>query len=462
MSGWTISHIIIPGEVDFNPNLSDKDKRVYGYISNLCNRSKGCNYSNKKIALLLNCKEQTISNSINKLKEEGYLLVEILKEHDSDSGYYQIRKIRLNPKMSEIYQPLVIAFNEISNLKNYEGAINILISTYKKINKHLLKNYKENIKNLIIKEIREEIENKENTSSKEEVTSSDELGSVSSQTISSQTTIKKRTKTKTPLQAKNINWSKLHHKNKKEITPLKTTADIEDIFSYWADHYKLPIPKIGTKSYNKSVSLTKSLLKKYTPDKIKEVISNFYIAATDDRYEPSSPDIKLKYQKMPINSFIHQEFPTPYSLFEKYLNPPRMIGAPVEDKYPIITNKLITLYRKNVLGNARTKLSTKDENCFRKAAIMLKEFQEENKKKFTPYINVTDISIAEYLFESIIKSSKDESKIMPHWFCSEHNINKTLPAYMYHQGIIEESKESISPLSRFWDKSDVRFDLYDD
>ena len=47
MSGWTISHIIIPGEVDFNPNLSDKDKRVYGYISNLCNRSKGCNYSNK-------------------------------------------------------------------------------------------------------------------------------------------------------------------------------------------------------------------------------------------------------------------------------------------------------------------------------------------------------------------------------------------------------------------------------
>lgn len=93
---------------------------------------------------------------------------------------------------------------------------------------------------------------------------------------------------------------------------------------------------------------------------------------------------------------------------------------------------------------------------------MLKEFQEENKKKFTPYINVTDISIAEYLFESIIKSSKDESKIMPHWFCSEHNINKTLPAYMYHQGIIEESKESISPLSRFWDKSDVRFDLYDD
>ncbi len=462
MSGWTISHITIPGEVDFNPTLSDKDKRVYGYISNLCNRSKGCNYSNKKIALLLNCKEQTISNSINRLKEEGYLLVEILKEHDSDSGYYQIRRIHLNPKMNEIYQPLVIAFNEISNLKNYDGAINILIDTYNKINKYLLKNYTEDIKNLIIKEIREEIENKERTSSNEEVKSSGELDSTTddSSLIKNSILIKRRTQSKKPLQNKNQDWSKLHQNTKKEIKPLQTTADIEDIFSYWNDHYKLPIPKIGTKSYNKAVSLTRSLLKKYTPDKIKEVISNFYIAATDNRYEPSSPDMKLKYQKMPINSFIHQEFPTPYSLFDKYLDAPKMIGSPIEDKYPSLTKKLIALYRENVLGNARIRLSVKDENCFKRAAVMLKEFQKENERKFTPYMNVTDLSMAEFLFESIIKSTKDESKILPHWFCSEHNINKILPAYMYRQGILEETNQS-SPMSRFNNEEDIQFNLYD-
>lgn len=308
--------------------------------------------------------------------------------------------------------------------------------------------------------------NKEKASSKEEAKQTEVCNSAtinnSSSFINDQTFIKRRT-IQQSLPENKPDWSKLHPSTnkRKEIIPLHATEDIEDILSYWNDHYKLPLPKIGTKSYNNCIKLTKAKLKKHTPDKIKEVISNFYIAATDTRYEPAKPDMKFKYQKMTLDRFIYQGFPTPYSLFDKYLDPPKMIGTPVEDLYPNITNKLISLYREGVLGKARTALSTKDINCFRRAAVMLKEFIKNNEDKFSPYMSVDDYKMARYLFECIVKSTNDESKILPHWFCAEHNINKTLPAYMYRQGILEEESRHHSPMSRFNSDGDVTFDLYD-
>ena len=457
MSDWTISYIVIPGEVDFNPFLSDKDKRVYGYISNLSNRYNGCNYSNKKLAILLGgCSEQTISDSISILKKYKYIFTDIVKKINNETGAnYTERKITLNPKMKELYEDAVLKYNEMAiknfnemDIKNYKDAYN--------------KVYMTPIKKFIVKDIIKEISIDKETSSKEEVKQTDVCNSatINNSSVNNKTIIKRRT-TKQSLSENKPDWSKLHPltNKRKEVIPLKATEDIDDILSYWNDHYKLPLPKIGTKSYNNCIKLTKVKLKNYTPDKIKEVISNFYIAATDTRYEPSSPDMKFKYQKMTLDRFIYQGFPTPYSLFDKYLSPPKRIGTPVEDLYPSVTNKLISLYREEILGNARTKLSTKDINCFRKAAVMLKEFMKHNEDKLSPFMQVNDISLARYLFECIVKSTNDESKILPHWFCAEHNINKTLPAYMYRQGILEETRHS-APMSKF--KDDVLFNLYDE
>lgn len=460
MSDWTISYIVIPGEVDFNPFLSDKDKRVYGYISNLSNRYNGCNYSNKKLAILLGgCSEQTISDSISILKKYKYIFTDIVKKINNETGAnYTERKITLNPKMKELYEDAVLKYNEMAiknfnemDIKNYKDAYN--------------KVYMTPIKKFIVKDIIKEISIDKETSSKEEVKQTDVCNSatINNSSVNNKTIIKRRT-TKQSLSENKPDWSKLHPltNKRKEVIPLKATEDIDDILSYWNDHYKLPLPKIGTKSYNNCIKLTKVKLKNYTPDKIKEVISNFYIAATDTRYEPAKPDMKFKYQKMTLDRFIYQGFPTPYSLFDKYLEPPKMIGVPVEDLYPNITNKLISLYREEVLGKARTALSTKDINCFRRAAVMLKEFIKNNEDKFSPYMSVDDYKMARYLFECIVKSTNDESKILPHWFCAEHNINKTLPAYMYRQGILEEESRHHSPMSRFNSDGDVAFDLYDE
>jgi len=385
-----------------------------------------CFAGNKYLANILDVSETTISLSIKKLIDEGYIT------QISFDGRKRVMEV--NP--------------------DYKRTHSLLLS---KLKGRFKANLKYNNKEFINKNLK--------ASSKEEARQTEVCNSATIKnftTSSSKTFIKRRTPAPQPLPEKKKDWSKLHpHQNKKEIIPLKASQDVDDILSYWNDHYKLPLPKIGTKSYNNCIKLTKVKLKKYTPDKIKEVISNFYIAATDTRYEPAKPDMKFKYQKMTLDRFIYQGFPTPYSLFDKYLEPPKMIGVPVEDLYPNITNKLISLYREEVLGKARTALSTKDINCFRRAAVMLKEFIKNNEDKFSPYMSVDDYKMARYLFECIVKSTNDESKILPHWFCAEHNINKTLPAYMYRQGILEEESRHHSPMSRFNSDGDVTFDLYD-
>lgn len=386
-----------------------------------------CFAGNKYLANILDVSETTISLSIKKLIDEGYI------SQISFDGRKRVMEI--NP--------------------DYKKTHSLLLS---KLKGRFKANLKYNNKEFINKNLK--------ASSKEEARQTEVCNSAtinnSSSFINDQTFIKRRT-IQQSLPENKPDWSKLHPSTnkRKEIIPLHATEDIEDILSYWNDHYKLPLPKIGTKSYNNCIKLTKAKLKKHTPDKIKEVISNFYIAATDTRYEPAKPDMKFKYQKMTLDRFIYQGFPTPYSLFDKYLDPPKMIGTPVEDLYPNITNKLISLYREGVLGKARTALSTKDINCFRRAAVMLKEFIKNNEDKFSPYMSVDDYKMARYLFECIVKSTNDESKILPHWFCAEHNINKTLPAYMYRQGILEEESRHHSPMSRFNSDGDVTFDLYD-
>jgi DNA-binding transcriptional ArsR family regulator len=414
----------MPPELFLNGKLNKIDCLVFCIIE-FYDGVDHCFASNDHIAKILNVTPTTVSTSISRLKEEGYI-----KQLSFDG---RKRVLSINP--------------------DYKKTNNLIL---KDLNSRFKENLKYNNKEIIKNNLR--------ASSKEEAGQTKVRNSTAvndSSSINNQTIIRRRT-TQQTLPEKKTDWSKLYPTNKrKEVPPLHATEDVEDILSYWNDHYKLPLPKIGTKSYNNCIKLTKTQLKKHTPDKIKEVISNFYIAATDTRYEPAKPDMKFKYQKMTLDRFIYQGFPTPYSLFDKYLEPPKMIGTPVEDLYPNITNKLISLYREEVLGKARTALSTKDINCFRRAAVMLKEFIKNNEDKFSPYMSVDDYKMARYLFECIVKSTNDESKILPHWFCAEHNINKTLPAYMYRQGILEEESRHHSPMSRFNSDGDVTFDLYD-
>jgi len=63
----------IEGEIFFNPNLSDKEIRIWWFLSNYWRNNQDCFPSNAYIAYMNNCKETTVSLAITNLKKQGYI-----------------------------------------------------------------------------------------------------------------------------------------------------------------------------------------------------------------------------------------------------------------------------------------------------------------------------------------------------------------------------------------------------
>lgn len=242
----------------------------------------------------------------------------------------------------------------------------------------------------------------------------------------------------------------LHRNNNiTEKKSLQATGDVKDIFDFWLDN-KLLLPKEGTKSYDDCIRNVKGLLNgrlfkdKYSVDQIKESILNFSISALDYDFEPSDAAYKKILSKKRIGEFIYSQFTSSKekSLFQHYLkNKPKPIKSKevVEDKYPMITNRLKRFYEEEVIGGAKVSCTQKDENCFRVSAIKLKDFYNKNSSRFNRYMVVHDVNLSDWLFESIkADCNGDISKISPGWFSSDTTFNRRFPAYLFRQNIIEE------------------------
>lgn len=71
----SINSIRIPVEVDWHPELSSLDKRLFGYIYNLSRGEKGCFARNAYLGMFVQAKPDTVSRSISNLRDHGFLLV---------------------------------------------------------------------------------------------------------------------------------------------------------------------------------------------------------------------------------------------------------------------------------------------------------------------------------------------------------------------------------------------------
>ena len=108
---YDVTNFIIPGEVAFNPSLTNKDQHVFWIIQGLDSTEKHCYAGNDYFACILATSRQTISNSIRKLKQQKYI------KQLSFDGRKRVLMVDLN--YLKLHHHHVEAFNERFNRPMY-------------------------------------------------------------------------------------------------------------------------------------------------------------------------------------------------------------------------------------------------------------------------------------------------------------------------------------------------------
>lgn len=103
-------YAIIPANVRYDSELTDKAKLLYGEITCLSNKEGYCFATNKYFAKLYNCTNRAIQSAISKLQERGYINIVI-------EDNYQ-RKIFIASSMG--YEKNFIGGNEKNFTRGYE------------------------------------------------------------------------------------------------------------------------------------------------------------------------------------------------------------------------------------------------------------------------------------------------------------------------------------------------------
>lgn len=104
--------IAVPRIILSDQTCSQTDKLVYGVINSLSNNKEYCYASNSYFANILGVKEKTISNSINNLKRQKYIVV---------INVFGRRRIYLNQSIVSQENSKVLEKNENTSIeKNYQ------------------------------------------------------------------------------------------------------------------------------------------------------------------------------------------------------------------------------------------------------------------------------------------------------------------------------------------------------
>ena len=99
---------ILPANVRYDKELTDKAKLLYAEITSLSNKMGYCFASNKYFADLYNCTTRSIQNAISKLQEKGYVFTEI--ENNYERKIYISSSVNYEKNIFLIcYLPVIIS-----------------------------------------------------------------------------------------------------------------------------------------------------------------------------------------------------------------------------------------------------------------------------------------------------------------------------------------------------------------
>lgn len=113
---------IIPATVRYDDDLPPNAKLLYSEITALCNERGYCWATNEYFAKLYKCTKQSVSSWISKLKEKGYITVEIIYKEGSKEILNRYIKIIEYPMQNFLNTP--IQNNLKDNNKDYNITLN--------------------------------------------------------------------------------------------------------------------------------------------------------------------------------------------------------------------------------------------------------------------------------------------------------------------------------------------------
>ncbi len=100
-------YAIIPANVRYDNELPPNAKLLYGEITALCNKEGYCWATNDYFAKLYNCGKQAVSRWLSKLKEQGYIDIEMVYKGGSKQIDYRYIKICEYPIVKNANTPIV-------------------------------------------------------------------------------------------------------------------------------------------------------------------------------------------------------------------------------------------------------------------------------------------------------------------------------------------------------------------
>lgn len=104
---------VVPAEVKYNNELTERAKLIYGEISSLSNKMGYCFATNGYFAKLYKCTNRTIQNAISKLQEQGFIKVVIENRNQ--------RKIYLATSTKDEVQEVSCENNFVEREDNFVG-----------------------------------------------------------------------------------------------------------------------------------------------------------------------------------------------------------------------------------------------------------------------------------------------------------------------------------------------------
>jgi|GEM_PF-4716473 hypothetical protein len=457
---FRVNSITTPIEVKFNKNLTQSCKDLFSYIQALNKKDGlGCFASNSYLAGLVGVTPEKISANITTLIEHGYIIKKLIT--NEMYGWHERRVLFIDPEYVNKYKYLNHNFNceyvwktpeKIQQCDNaFIAGDNGIIAS------GIHKTFLVTLESEIDKE-------SESLLRKDSLTLCDTSVPDVAKVYSSKLIRK-------PIEVKPVTQSKLirrqstiikttpviQNEEKPVKTELRLSKEVEEIVNEWEDGLK--IHDHTTKTFKQAVFYIIKLLngkmfakmpqfkdyenRKFTPEEIITSIKNFKLAALSLDYHPVG-NLKDNFRKTLFPKFFYNSFSLKYqSLFIEFLNnPPKLVVQNtrlIPDAYPQLSQKLRKLYIENVLGNPNASLLPQSENAFRRAAMKLQNFKDQNKNR----ILITEVNgnLANYLWEALENKVRNTSDITPNWFCSDKTFQETFPAYLYSQGVLQSLNE---------------------
>lgn len=115
--------VVIPTYILLDKNLSDKQKLLVGFITNLSNVKGYCFASNKYLAECLCCSEKTVSHLISDLEEKGHL-GRVIKLRADNSVEFRTLMVLPPPLKNEDTPPQISGYPSPQNREHNNKVVN--------------------------------------------------------------------------------------------------------------------------------------------------------------------------------------------------------------------------------------------------------------------------------------------------------------------------------------------------